>query len=350
VGSVVLAILGIRLAAPVLVPFALASLVTLASLPALLRLLRAGVPRSLAVAVLVIVDSAMLAFLGWIVILSAADLAEALPRYVTRIDSLRSEMLIWLQDMGIEGGRFLDAELIQPARLLEIAASAVYGLTNLLSGLLLVLLFLVFMLSEVAGFPEKLHSALGEKAVDLHRFAPVVAEVQEYLALKTLTSLATGVLIGSSTYLLGLDFALLWGLLAFLLNYIPNIGSIIAALPAVLVALLQLGPGPALVVLGVYVAVNMVLGNLVEPTLMGRRLGISTLVVMVALVFWGWVWGAAGMFLAVPLTMAIKIVLEGMDEYRWLAVLMGPGPQQSTLLPSRPASALPGSVRLQNRS
>jgi AI-2 transport protein TqsA len=335
-----LTVLGIRLAAPVLVPFALATLVTLASLPALLRLLRAGVPRSLAVALLVVLDSAMLALVGWIIALSAADFAEALPRYVVRIDTIEAEMMAWLRHAGIEAGRFPDAGLIQPERWLGIAASAAYGLTNLLSSLLLVLLFLVFMLSEVAGFPHKLRSALGERAGDLHRFAPVVAEVQEYLSLKALISLATGVLIGSATHLLGLDFALFWGLLAFLLNFIPNIGSIIAALPAVLVALLQLGPGPALAVLGVYVGVNLVLGNLVEPFVMGRRLGMSTLVIMIALVFWGWVWGAAGMFLAVPLTMAAKIVLEGMDEYRWVAALMGPGSEVDRRGASRAASAL----------
>jgi AI-2 transport protein TqsA len=337
VASLVLAVLGIRLAAPVLVPFALATLVTLASLPALLRLLRVGVPRGLAVTVLVGLDSALLAFVGWIIALSTADLAEALPHYVTRVDALKSQLVVWLQDTGIEIGRLSDANLIQPGRWLEIAASAMYGLTSLLSSLLLVLLFLVFMLSEVTGLPEKLRTALGDRAVDLHRFAPVVTEVQEYLAVKTLISLATGALIGGSTYLLGLDFALLWGLLAFLLNYIPNIGSIIAALPAVLVALLQLGPGPALVVLAVYVAVNMVLGNLLEPIVMGRRLGLSTLVIMMALVFWGWVWGVAGMFLAVPLTMAVKIVLEGSERYRWLSVLMGPGPQHGST--PRPGAA-----------
>ena len=116
--------------------------------------------------------------------------------------------------------------------------------------------------------------------------------------------------------------ALLWGLVAFLLNYVPNLGSIIAAVPAVLLALVQYGVGHALLVLMGYVAVNMLLGNLLEPVLMGRRLGLSTLVVFLSLVFWGWVWGPVGMLLSVPLTMIAKIFLENTRDLAWLAVML----------------------------
>ncbi len=126
-------------------------------------------------------------------------------------------------------------------------------------------------------------------------------------------------------HLLGLDFALVWGVVAFLLNYIPTIGSIIAAVPAVLLAAVQLGFGRAVLIAAGYVVVNTVLGNLVEPALMGRRLGLSTLVVFLSLVFWGWVWGPVGMLLSVPLTMVVKILLENTDDLRWVAVLLDSG-------------------------
>jgi predicted PurR-regulated permease PerM len=156
----------------------------------------------------------------------------------------------------------------------------------------------------------------------LERSSKIVREIQHFLAIKTLISAATGLTVGVAMWGLGLDFALLWGLLAFLLNFIPNVGSIIAAFPAVVVALLQIGPGAAVLVMVVYVGVNALFGNFLEPMLLGRQLGIATLVVILSLVFWGWVWGPIGMFLSVPLTMALKIGLENSPEFKWVAMLM----------------------------
>jgi predicted PurR-regulated permease PerM len=127
---------------------------------------------------------------------------------------------------------------------------------------------------------------------------------------------------------MGVDFSLLWGLLAFLLNFIPNVGSIIAAIPAVLMALLQFGTTGALATLVVFVVVNTVIGTLLEPRIMGQRMNLSPLIVFVSLVFWGWLWGPLGMLLSVPLTMAIRIMLEGNEQTRPFAVLMA-GPDAS---------------------
>lgn len=121
-----------------------------------------------------------------------------------------------------------------------------------------------------------------------------------------------------------MDFALFWGLLAFVLNYIPTIGSVIAAVPAVLVALLQLGAGPAIGMAAVYLTVNMVIGNFVDPIVIGRQLRLSPLIVLMSLVFWGWVWGLTGAFLSVPLTIAVRIVLEHTGSLTRIAKMMGP--------------------------
>jgi predicted PurR-regulated permease PerM len=144
------------------------------------------------------------------------------------------------------------------------------------------------------------------------------------MAIKTLVSLATGVIVAIGLYVIGVDYPLLWGLLAFLLNYIPNIGSIIAAIPPVLLAMIQLGPMQALIVAGGFVVVNIVMGSIVEPRFMGRGLGLSTLVVFLSLLFWGWVLGPVGMLLSVPLTITVKIALDSREESRWLAILLGP--------------------------
>jgi predicted PurR-regulated permease PerM len=159
-------------------------------------------------------------------------------------------------------------------------------------------------------------------------FTKIIVDVQRYLGIKTLISLATGILIGVWVAILGVDFPILWGILAFLFNYIPSLGSILAAVPTLLLALVQLGPGPAALVGLGYVVVNVALGTFVEPYFMGRKLGLSTLVIFLSLVFWGWVWGPVGMLLSVPLTMVVKILLENSENFRWVAVLLAPAPAQ----------------------
>ena len=164
----------------------------------------------------------------------------------------------------------------------------------------------------------------------LKRFQAISSSINRYMVIKTITSLSTGIVIGIWLWFLGVDYALLWALLAFLLNFVPNIGSIIAAIPAVLLALVQFGVGKALMTALGYVAVNVIIGSLIEPRFMGRGLGLSTLVVFLSLVFWGWVLGPVGMLLSVPLTMILKIALESNDDTLWIAVILGAGPPKDS--------------------
>jgi predicted PurR-regulated permease PerM len=235
-----------------------------------------------------------------------------------------------LQSRGIEVSTELLSEFVHPARALDLATGTLQGVARVLSNMLLVFLIIVFFLVEAAGFPAKLQAAFGERGSS-ERFAKIQLEIQRYLATKTVISLATGLIVGISMAIIGVDFAILWGSLAFLLNYIPNLGSIIAAVPPVLLAVVQLGPGYAIAVAIVFLATNLTFGNLVEPYLMGRRLGLSTLVVFLSLVFWGWVWGPVGMLLSVPLTMIVKILLENTEDLRWIAVLLGAGAPEESL-------------------
>ena len=226
-----------------------------------------------------------------------------------------------------EGGGLVPMELLQPGSILAFARRTLQSLTGMLSNSFLVILTLMFLLGEAATIPTKLERAFGKEAESRERFDKIVQEIQSYFGMKTLLSLVTGVCIALWLWVLGVDFPILWGLVAFLLNFIPNLGSIMAAVPAILLAVVQFGPGRALAAAAGYVVVNVVIGNFVEPTLMGRRLGLSTLVVFLSLVFWGWLWGPVGMLLSVPLTMVIKIFLEHSDEMRWAAVLLGPAPR-----------------------
>jgi AI-2 transport protein TqsA len=326
IAGLMIIVAGLRAAATWMVPLALALFVAVVSLPALAAFRRVGIPAGLAVLLVLLLDSAVLTILGMIVVRSAAEVRDVLPAYITRFEELGAALTLRLQGWGLDVDGFTYTELIQPERIIGLTTTLLRGLTDAVSAFVLVLLFLVFLLIEAARFPSKLRAAIGDPSFDLAHFGRILQEVQSYLALKTAVSLLTGVLVGTAAAALGVDFALLWGLLAFLLNFVPSIGSIIAAIPAVLIALLQLGPGTAAILAGCYLAVNVLLGNVVEPALLGRRLGLSTLVVILSLVFWGWVWGPIGMLLSLPLTLSAKIALERSDEFRWLAVLMGPAP------------------------
>jgi AI-2 transport protein TqsA len=156
-----------------------------------------------------------------------------------------------------------------------------------------------------------------------------VPALQRYLGVKTLTSGLTGACVYGACALFGVGFPALWGLLAFLLNYVPIIGSIIAAVPAVLLALVEPGLGWSVALpLGlIYLALNNGISNLLEPLLMGQRIGISPFAVLLSLVFWGWLWGPGGMFLAVPLTLVAGVLLEKNHDLRFLAALIGRKPR-----------------------
>ena len=197
------------------------------------------------------------------------------------------------------------------------------SLGNLLSQALLIVLTVVFILLEAGSFEDKLARAFSRRNDTSQQAEQMVRSVQRYMAIKTAVSLATAILIGLWLRLIGVPYISLWMLLTFLLNFIPNIGSIIAALPAVLIAWLELGTMQATSCAVGYVVVNMVIGNFLEPRFMGRGLGLSPLVIFCSMVFWGWVLGPVGMLLSAPLTMTVHIVLNGFDDTRWVATLMG---------------------------
>lgn len=187
----------------------------------------------------------------------------------------------------------------------------------------MIYLTMVFILLEASVLPDKIRAAMKNSPDTFHNLSKMADNVKRYLVLKTLISLATGLLITIWLIILKVDYALLWGLIAFLLNFVPSIGSIIAAIPAVILALVQLGPTAALFTALGYLVINVTIGNILEPRLMGQRLGLSTLVVFLSLIFWGWLLGPIGMLLSVPLTMLVKIILQSNEDTRWASILLG---------------------------
>ncbi len=322
--SFVVIVAGLRAATDLLVPLMIALFLAMITLPLLNWLQRKRIPTGLAVPITVLAALLALAAVGAIVGGSIKDFTDQAPKYKERLDLMSDSALAWFEARGIRLSDEFTSDLINPAGALDLVTGTLRRGAAVLSNSLLVLLTVVFILSEAAGFPAKFQAAFGDRDSS-QRFVNIRAEVQRYLGIKTLVSLATGGIVAAAMAIIGVDFPLLWGMVAFLLNYIPALGSIIAAIPPMLLALVQLGPGHALAVAIVFGSINIGLGNFLEPHLMGRRLGLSTLVVFLSLVFWGWVWGPVGMLLSVPLTMIVKIMMENTPDLRWAAVLLDAG-------------------------
>jgi AI-2 transport protein TqsA len=335
--GLVILVAGLRAAAPILVPLVLAVFITVVNYPLLQYLRGLRVPTPVAVLSVVLLT---FTFLGLIVLIgssSLSDVQSVLPVYQERIKELEIMALNALEPLEARGfpvpdGRSLLTDMTEPERLMDLLSGAVVRAAGFVSSAAIVILFTVFMLSEATGFPAKLRTAIGRGDADLSRFAGAVRDIQRYLAIKTAISLATGALVALWLASIGVDFPLLWGMLAFLFNFVPNVGSLIAAIPAVLFTLLILGPWTAVLAALGYIIVNVALGNLLEPHLMGRRFGLSTMVVIISLVFWGWLWGPVGMLLSVPLTVVVRIGLEYTDDLRWLAVLLSNDARPSSVL------------------
>jgi predicted PurR-regulated permease PerM len=321
--SFIIIVAGMRAAQSLLVPFLLAIFIAITCAGPMHWLQRRKVPTGLAVFLVILTvigcSLTILALVGS----SVNDFTLALPDYQQSLRAQALALVAWLQGLGIKISTSLITDYFDPGKAMELAGNILARTSGVLANTFMILLTVIFILLEAAGLPAKLRAGLDNAESSLHSFERFNTGVQQYLAIKTLVSFITGLIICLWLMFLGLDYPLLWGLVAFLLNYVPNIGSIIAAVPAVLLAVVQLGPGSSLMVAGGYLAVNLVMGSALEPKLMGRKLGLSTLVVFLSLVFWGWVLGPVGMLLSVPLTMIVKIALEIKAETRWLALLLG---------------------------
>ena len=318
----VVVLAGIKAASAIMVPFFLSVFIAVACSPLINWASAHRIPRWASITLVILIILVFGFLLAGLVGQSLTDFKENLPGYRKQLDSEFAWIIDRLATMNIHINRELFTQHFDPGTAMSVATNFLSGMGGALSNMFLILLTVIFMLFEADSMPSRLHTALADPEMKMKHVDRFIKSVNSYLAIKTVVSLATGLIIGIWLYILDIDHFLLWGVLAFLLNYIPNIGSIIAAIPAVLIALVQYGAGTAGLVALAFVAVNTVMGNIVEPRLMGRGMGLSTLVVFLSLVFWGWLLGSVGMLLSVPLTMVVKIALESREESQWLALLL----------------------------
>ena len=314
---------GIRFAADIIVPFILALFIAVVLSPLVQRMVKLRVPRVLAISLLVIIIVMamvlLLAYLGT----SLNELARTLPQYRSSLVIPLKNLEPWLVRLGIGVSVDEMVKYIDPNAAMTLITNLLAQLTNAMSSIFLLLLTVVFMLLEVPQLPTKFQQIMVRPVEGMAAIQRAIDSVSHYLVLKTAISLVTGLVVWGMLSALDVRFAFIWGLLAFALNYIPNIGSVLAAIPPIIQVLAFGGLYDALVVLAGYLIINLVFGNILEPRIMGRGLGLSTLVVFLSLIFWGWLLGPVGMLLSVPLTIIVKIALEQSVGGQSIAILLG---------------------------
>jgi AI-2 transport protein TqsA len=326
--SLVVIVLAVRMASPVLAPLALAATLAIAFEPFAVWLQRRGLSRAVAAGLTSLAMLSIVAGLGGMLLRAAFQLADELPRYTEALRAQSGAVQRWLEHNGLAGvadrlrtGGVGD----HAAALAERTASSVF---SLLQASVLVLLTTVFMQLDAPSLRGALRARLrylppssdanqSERAVD-----DGLSEIRHYVLVKGCISLAGGTLLGLWCWLWGVDGALVWGALAFLLNFVPIVGSLISAVPPVLLALVTGGPGTALGVAGGFLAVNLLVDNVLEPRVMGRAMGLSPLVVLIAMMVWGLVLGPIGALLSVPLTIAMRTLLVGGAGLTWVEALL----------------------------
>lgn len=318
----------VKMAASVIAPVLLAAFIAIITITPLRWLTRKRVPKWLALSIIVIV----LFEAGSIIILvftgELETFSSGLPSLQERFILLSDRVGGWLEDIGLPSASEALKDIFDPAILVSLVRLALSNVSGAFGTGLLILLAVVFMLLEASGLPAKLQVAFHLTEDGKARLGRILRAVNRYMVIKSLASLATALFILIWLWILGINFVLLWAILAFLLNFIPFVGAILMMIPPVLLALVQTDLQTTLLVALGYLLANAMIGNVLEPRIMGRGLGISTLAVFIALLFWGWVLGTVGVFLATPLTIVLIIALEASPQTRPYAILLGPAVNQ----------------------
>lgn len=321
--SLVVIIAGLKVAAPILAEFLLALFIAVVCIPPIKWLSARKIPQGLSILIVLTLVLAFLAFVGFLVGDSIQSFGNNKALYAAKLNENLGSVFHWIDQKGIP------IEGLQLPKLLDeyglaLVTRVLGGLNYIFQEFFIIFLSVIFILAEMSSFPIKFKRAFSNSQDKMVHVNKVLEKVRHYLAIKTAASLLTGFIVSIGLYIVGVDYPFLWGMLAFLLNYIPNIGSIIAAIPPVILAFVQIGPAAVLWTALTFLFANMLVGNLLEPRFMGKMLGLSTFIVFLSLIFWGWIFGAVGMFLSVPLTMTIKIALETSEKTRWIAIMLGP--------------------------
>ena len=316
---------GLKVADKIIIPFFLSMFISLISFPLLTFFKSKNINNPASVTLVLITIMTVSLSIAALIGTSLNSFRKSLPDYKEKIYGEIDKVLILAEKYDINISSEILYDYVDPTFIMQSVANTISAFGNVLTNYFLILFIVMFTLLEAAGFSNKLKMAFNNTDQSIATFHRFSENMNKYLTIKTFISMITGLLVYISLSLINLDHAIMWGLIAFFLNYIPNIGSIIASIPAIIIALIQLNFYYALLVALIYLVINVVMGSIIEPRYLGKELGLSTLIIFLSLVFWGWLLGPVGMLLSVPLTMVVKIWLESNDDSKWIAVMIGSG-------------------------
>lgn len=324
--ALVIVFAGVKVASGIVNPLLMAAFISIVCASPLIWMQRKGVPTLPALLLILAVILLLGMFTAGMLGSSLDAISEALPAYKQKLVELYATLSSHLDRWGLPLPFENIREALGPDSLMTIFNYTLSGISGLLANAMTVFLAVIFMLMEVAHLSDKLGSALKQPEESMIRLKEFNRKVVRYLALKAIVSTFTGLCVAAILWYLDIEFVFLWAFLAFFLNFIPYVGSLIAAIPPVTLALIDQGPLTALWVALGYLAVNMVVGNLLETRIVGNEMNLSALAVLISLLFWGWLLGPVGVFLSIPLTMLITIALESNPGTRRYAALLRNSP------------------------
>lgn len=323
IAAVVIIIAGIYLAQSIIVLLLVSIFLSLLAAPAVFWLKKKGINTVFSVTIVMTCMLIVLALISLPIAASISSYSDELPMLQSRIRQQIAEFSVVLDGMGITDSEKILLNYINPESIMKLTSGLLAGLSSALSDLLLILLTVAFVLLEASSFPKKLRIIMGDPDIAFPQVIKFVLDIKRYMIIKTIINLAAGILITAWMYILGIQFPILWGFLVFIFHYVPNIGAILAVVPAAIFAFVQIGIGSAVLVVTGNLIVGFIIGNMLEPRIMGRSLGLSTLVVFLSLILWGGLLGLIGAILCIPLTMTLKLAFESNKNTHWIAVLLG---------------------------
>jgi predicted PurR-regulated permease PerM len=335
IAALVIIFAGVIYAKSIITPFLLALFISIICAQPISWFKKKRMPRWLALIIVILGMFVLFSGFAFLMGNTLSSFSGNLSKYESTLTTISNSFIQYLKEKGLNIHQDQISTLVQPAKILEFTASTLNKLFNMVGNTFLIFLIILFILMEFESFSVKAKAIMSESDKSISFFSAILQNIRNYLIIKSLLCLSVGILIYLALLIIGVDYPLLWALIAGLMNYIPNIGSIISMIPTVLFAFVQLGLGGALWTLGSSMLIHSVLGNFIEPRIMGNGLGLSTLVVFLSLLFWGLILGIVGMFLSVPITITIKIILEQNEKTKWLAVLLGTPAEAKTYLENK---------------
>ncbi|MCW8953889.1 MAG: AI-2E family transporter [Sulfurimonas sp.] len=322
--SFIVVLAGLKSASEIIVPFLLSLFIAIILSPLYNFFNKKGLPNAISLTLVVAIFVTFIGLVAKLIGSSVQEFSSNINFYEQQLSSIFKQLLVFSNNIGIDIPQKEIANVINTKQIMEFSTTIIKSIGSMFTNGLVILLTVVFMMLESKYFINKIEYASFDSEAIGH-IEEILERIQDYMVLKALISLLTGFIVWIALLIIGTDYAFLWAVLAFILNFIPNIGSIIAAVPAVLLTLVQLGSISALIVTLIYTAINVIVGSVIEPKVMGKGVGLSTLVVFLSLLFWGWMFGVVGMLLSIPLTIMAKIIFNANENTRWIAVLLGTG-------------------------